>query len=1151
MVTVVKNRKYWLGALLILLVMGFTFLPFILSSPSITRMIVARINEKLPGHLSVGSWLVGWQQGFLCQDIVYEDPHWGLRIVVPRLTSTQGLAELIVTPRNLGLIAVDSPVVELELPAKGREHSSESEDSTNSTARSTPFWEKLVLQMEVRNGLMKTAADGLHPETGFKDIDLRSGLAAGEVQYDLKFRPLDNRGELSLQGHLNLPTKNRVLLETLYTETDLSIRAFQIKDYLTLAAQGQFLPSGEGVISAELHIKTLGLDSFEVSGSADVTNLMLAGGGLGQDSPSFQSISLTLEGGEWSKLFWTLKQLQVRSDAGTLSCDGEYRDKKMHLTSSGNINIPVLFDQFPHLLRVQEKAFVETGSLEFTADLSLEGQKGKLDFVSRAENLGGLFNGHPFSWESPFTAILHAENDGLDVKVRRLQIESPFLRAFGQGDLSSFTLEASADLEKTLMELNRLFQHPWTGSGEVELSVKAEESDIAGQYTVSSDLNIDHFSLSRFEKVVVPNQHFSIAGSGQVPFSLLRERTGRFDLQLALSSWLGDIFFAMNGEKETEGLTDTRYSTDTNLQLDSLARLLHAVDVVPEDTDIGGELQVQAAGYVDRDIVGIDELNGRVGSFTLATPHADFRDREIKLRIDHPFNDEIPSLVIHDLKVTENLKEFFRTGGGSNGLDLSRAGIFMHDFRMDGDFGKMTVDEFVLDDWHKPLETMKAEGSLAADLRRLTPLLQDTDFFPAGITLVGSGNLAFSAGRQSVAGQVVETDLQLSDFSLLKGDKQLLPDDTLTLTLLMTDQAQAAGLTIKKLALSSTPLELAADGTVHSSGQSLEIDVKGTVTPKLDMVSAMLAKAYDMNLQMKGDRSQPFVLKYGGGGSGKDIPGGVSFSSALAADSVEYRGISLREITVPVSLAEDKMQARLQGRMNDGGIDLPVNVDFSQKPAVLRIPENSRIMQDVELGKPVVEGLLREVHPIFGIVASPSGRLDVRLDTFSWPVEPQGESRAEFSVLFDVSRVKLESSVLLRAILSGFALEKEKLELRDSEVECRASEARITCSPVRILAGGSEMLLSGSVGMDGSLDYNLEVPITDKLVSPEVYQFIEGEKVSVPITGTVGKPLYDQSMVTDAIRDLVKQAAVKVVEKQAGRLLPELMEGVLKVPDKK
>lgn len=89
------------------------------------------------------------------------------------------------------------------------------------------------------------------------------------------------------------------------------------------------------------------------------------------------------------------------------------------------------------------------------------------------------------------------------------------------------------------------------------------------------------------------------------------------------------------------------------------------------------------------------------------------------------------------------------------------------------------------------------------------------------------------------------------------------------------------------------------------------------------------------------------------------------------------------------------------------------------------------------------------------------------------------------------------------------------------------------------------MVLSGSVGMDKTLDYLLQVPITRKLVSEGVYQALGETTVSVPITGTVSNPSFDSKMVTEAIRDVAKKAAVKVMERQVEKILPEPIEDPL------
>ena len=1150
MVPVMKKKRYWLIVLLASMLAVVTFLPFILTTASVTQMIVSRINGKIAGNLSIGSWLVGWQQGFLCQDIVYEDLQRGVRITIPRLTSTQGLAELILTPRNFGLVSMDSPIFELFALKTSQDSSPDVSESPLSAGDKTAAWEKLALQLEIRNGLVRTDSSEVSPEIGIKDVDLHSSLSAGEIDFDVKFRALGDQGDFAVKGHLNLPTRKKNLLETLFTEAEVSITNFQFRDYLFFAAQHSLLPTGEGVLTAGFHVKTVGVEDFELSGSADITDLKLAGGFLGNDSPSFHALSFSLEDGEWSKLSRSARQLHLKSDAGTLFCSGEYRDKRMQFNSRGNINIPVLFDQFPHLLKVQEKALIESGALEFTADFNSEGHSGKFDFMTKLENLGGLFNGQQFAWETPMTAILHGENEGLDVKVRRLQVDSPFLRAFGQGDLSSFNLEASADIGQTLTEFGKLFQHPWTGSGEMELLMKAASAGIADNYTVTADLNISHFSLSRLETVVVPNHHFSVAGSAEVPFSLLRSQNGRFDLQFALSSWLGEVFFATNGEQTADGLSGTRYSTDTNLQLDSFSRLLHALDFFPAETKIGGDLQVQAAGYIDKRIIGFDEINSRILDFTFSKGNAGFCDKEVRLYINSSVNDEIPSLIIHDLAVTGSRKMFFSTGAGSNSLDLSGSRLFLHNIGLEAELGKIALDELVIQSWQQPLDRLNARIFIDADLEKLTPLLQNSDVFASDTRLAGTGRLVFTAADKGESGRDIETDLQLAGYTLIRGDKKLLPNDDLKLTVQLEGPVLSDSMAIKDVQLSSGFLDLTAGGAVNRIDRHRELELQGTMTPKMEKFASILGNAFAMDIAMHGGQSQSFTLKYRWPGNGKKQISRTSFSSQVYADTLDYRGLNFSGITMPLSLEDGNLQMEVKGLLNEGLVDLSAYSDFNQDQAIMLVPHGSRIMTGIQLQKPIVEGVLQGIHPLFGVLASPTGQVDVRLDSFAWPIKPQGAYEADFTTVFDVSRVNLDSSGLLRSILTSFALEEDKLSLHDSEIQCSGHEGRITCSPVRILAADSEMVLSGSVGMDKTLDYLLEVPITRKLVSQEVYQFLEGTMVRVPITGTIDKPLFDKNTMTAAIRGLVNNAAVKVVEKQANKLLPELIEDVLGAPQK-
>jgi hypothetical protein len=1145
MMSLGKKKKYGLVILPVLLLAVLALLPFILSSPAATRIIVSGISKRVPGNLTVDSWLVGWQQGFLCQDIRYEDPQRGVRLAIPRLTSTQGLVELILAPRNLGLVTVDSPVLEMTVSPPARD-GREERPVPRRAGGSGGNWDRFSMQLHVRDGLLRVAAERDETGIGIKDLALDSSLAAGEVKYDLNFRA-EGGGDFSASGRLNLPANRGDFFATFSSEAEIRIHDLQLRDYLDIAGRYFRLPGGEGRLTADLRLKTAGREDFGLSGFAEFSELRLAGGILGKDEPYLQKVRLTAEDLEWSALYRRVRELRIESDAGVVACSGEYKDRRLQIQGTGDLSIPVLFDRFPHLLRVREEVFVESGSLAFNAGMVLQGMSGRFDFMARTENLGGLFDGRPFAWDTPVTAILHGENEGFDVNIERLQIQSPFLEAYGKGDLTSFDLDATADLGRSLAELGRLFQHPWRGSGELELSMQAASAGTGGRYAIDTDLNISRFSLSRHDTVVVPNQYFSMVGGAIVPLSLLREGKGSFELQFALSTWLGEIFLAMNGEKVHAGFADTRFSTDTSLQLASLSRLLQALDFVPEETEVGGDLQVQAAGYIDGTLAGLDEFNGRIRDFAFLRKGSGFRDPLLELHIRRAVNDEIPSLVVHDLEVVNSRENFFSTGAGSNSIDFRKGELYLHDIGVRAGPGELELDELALRYLERPLIPQQAEGVFRADLAKFTPLLHNFSLIPGDIGLAGAGDLTFSAAGSNVP---VSAGLRISGFSVHREKSTVLPAGPVEMSLELERGADPGRLVIRGLRLSSVPLHLEAGGSFDGTGGGRVMELRGKAAPDLHAFADIIANATGREIVMRGAKESEFTLRCSlpPGSGTRDGPD--FFAASLFAEDIKYKGLHGSGLTIPISLEEGLLQVQVQGGMNQGAVNLAAAADFNREPAVVSVPGERRVLSDIEIGKPLVEGLLQAVHPLFGVLATPEGRLSVRLDTFSWPLVQNGGQAAEYRALLDISRINLDSSGFLRSILGAFALDKEKLRLRDTEVTCSGSGGRISCSPVRILAADAEMTLSGSVGLDKTLDYVLEVPITDKLVSREVHQFLEGAAVRVPIGGTVENPSFDRKTLTAAIRDLVREAAARVVERQAQKLLPDLLDHVPAGPGK-
>ena len=594
-----KKRYVVLAALTVALLFAILF-PYLLSSGPVLAFAVRVLGARLPGSLSVGSWLVGWQQGILCQEIVYADPKQGIRLHIPRLTSDHGLLALLVAPRNIGLLIVDSPRLEVkEVPPSATGAGTPA--SRQGFAGLAPFWDQLIGKLEIKDGQLTVAPAHPGAGSGLRNISLAAALDSGIVTFTLGLHALSDQGSVKVEGTLNLPAQGPGGFDTLVADARVQVANMQLRELLAVSGKNSSLPTGEGSLGADLRFKGVGANGLRFEGKVELDDVNLHGGFLGQDTPAFQKLRLSIDDGKWTTAAWSVKQLDLTCDTGAMRGSGQYGAEGLQLTSQGRINLPALFAQFPRLLHVRETTKVQAGAMDFTVDLGVAPARQYLDLKARADGLRGSAADGELALTSPVSVLVKGERSGDDIQVNALKVDAPFFQADGRGNLHSFVLDASADLGQAAADVGQLFALEWQGGGALNLTVKG--GAVAGdekRLKVETDLRIGGLTLSHRDARIVPPADFSLLGTGTLPLPLGSKGAGAVDLQFALSSWLGETFLTMTGDKVEGKPWRGYFSTDTSLSLDSATGLLHALKILPEAT-VAGDMQIQATGYLGQD----------------------------------------------------------------------------------------------------------------------------------------------------------------------------------------------------------------------------------------------------------------------------------------------------------------------------------------------------------------------------------------------------------------------------------------------------------------------------------------------------------------------------------------------------------------------
>ena len=129
---------------------------------------------------------------------------------------------------------------------------------------------------------------------------------------------------------------------------------------------------------------------------------------------------------------------------------------------------------------------------------------------------------------------------------------------------------------------------------------------------------------------------------------------------------------------------------------------------------------------------------------------------------------------------------------------------------------------------------------------------------------------------------------------------------------------------------------------------------------------------------------------------------------------------------------------------------------------------------------------------------------------------------------------------MLGSLLRALRVQDRGLDLSGRQIQFVCKDGRIETNPLRTNLGDSELVISGSLGLDTTIDYLAQAEVTRQLVGGDLYKYLEGTVIHVPVGGTLEKPDISANTVQRAVTDLVNQAGQKKLQEAAGNLLKNL-----------
>lgn len=565
-----------------------------------------------------------------------------------------------------------------------------------------------------------------------------------------------------------------------------------------------------------------------------------------------------------------------------------------------------------------------------------------------------------------------------------------------------------------------------------------------------------------------------------------------------------------SGTYGMEGASDLSVALSADLERTAL--LLGALGVLPDDLELAGQADLQIRGAGDAQRLTLEEGRLRVSNLRLRSGEREESEEELTA----DFNAVIQPAV--------------------------RA-IQLTDTRLGGSFGELVIPQLIQGDWATAPSGLRVRLQPNLVLERLQPWIELAG--GTSLPVQVSGRLAGSAEITCSSATRIQGVLNttLASLRVVRDRETVLQEDQVRLQGTLLADLEGPSLEVADLQLRSSLADLDGSAAYRTHDDWTDLQLKGQAGLRLEPLGEALQAASGLAISMRGASTIPIELetRWQGAFWPNALRAGTG-RAQLPIEHLEGWGLHIEQVEIPLQLENSLLTTRIRGMVNQGRIEIDPVVDFHDPIPVLKLGSVPATLAGVELNGEIADQLLGRIHPVFSEAALVGGRMDLSLRELWWPLAPDRRNQGKFGGRIAFADLQLRATGSWYEMMDTLKISERDMVIGSRHIDYQCRNGRIACSPTQIRIRDVEIVLSGYLGLDGSIDYIAEVPITRELVGGEIYDYLDGKTLKVPIRGNVEDPDFGLHVLVNAAADLAGEAAAKLIEEKAGDALRKLFD---------
>jgi len=1104
-----RRRRRWpwvLGGLLAATALFLAFLPALLSLGSFRKLILSRASAGLNGSVDVASWSLGWFSGFSFRHVQVRDANGQTVLASEAINLPASVPMLLRSRKELGVIEIRSPSANLERDETGRWNLADVFRMGGGPFRIDVSGFDVAARLKVSNGKLRLQVPGLPPlEIGDIDVDGTMESLHKPIAYTAGGVLGAGAGRFKLQGTAKIAENGIIAPDTVEASTDVSIADLKLAA-LQPALRRLNLPLDVGgTLDLRLAAQVKGVDTAQVVGNVGLRSLTLQGTPLGTDRPELEAVDLDFDLGlERGQV--RVRKLDLHSPLGTASVSGGLTGPATgafphgEFTTHLRVDLPSIATHFPQTIHLRDGLVIEGGECSLDGSVISDRNGIRTDVAFRMANLTAVRDGKRFTPEAPIALRLKGGLDPAGPRIEVLKFDSSFATISGSGtwnklaadlslDLAAATREAASFLDLGPMQLS--------GTAAAALRILPAEDGPPRRRSVSLELGLNDLKLAGISERPITQEALTLQLTALADLNELG-MPSLHDVSAMLHSSLAEArcdIERLSGPLTPRGLELSALTLSANAALHPLSELARNLGLSPRDLNLGGAATLTCAASLSKGSLDVTAFNATLSDLILQMGDRTIRQPRVDLS----------------------------TAAQAN---LASRSLRLQNAAMQFSAGRLSASEVLIPDWSKGMQGISARLSAELNLEQLQESAADFVALPEGTRL--AGRLEFE-GKLTPAADAQGFDLALALDSPRLAAPNLPPiaEENVQVTARGSASPTHNAVQLESFSITSGLMSLEAKGSLTDWSSARRLRAEGTLAPNFDRLAQLGAAMTGQKLQLSGTEPRPFKLQTQlGAGNWHEILRQTTASASAHLKSASLAGIEAKGLELALQLTRASASLKVHAEANGGTVAFEPVLDLAAHPPALALPKDAQVLVNVQITDQMADEVLSRVTPIFKGALRAQGSMSLTCEEFRIPLDKTWKEEGSMAGKLGLSEVSFSPAGLLGTVLSLVKLEGMAAQLPDQQVGLALRESRFHQEPLQVDVGRYGLIASGSVGLDKTLDYLLELPITRELARSEaVYELLSGQTLKVHVGGTLERPKVDKKTVQRNIESLLRQAA--------------------------